>query len=170
MLTLNLIAWVWILALFLTGCVVWGRLLNLLGLNWFLLLNRDNRVYIIALRLGLSELIDGRYHVSGRSLEFNIYALAIIILLCIWKAFIECLPQFKVCIGREGFWDPYDPSLLSALPPDVVTEALSEPWEVGGTMKGRELCSSQSRPPCALQDHRRNRFWEFSQSKSGTRK
>lgn len=64
---------------------------------------------------------------SGSSLEFNIYAFAIIILLCVWKAFIECLPRFKVCTGPERDPETVNLPLLSALPTDVVTETLSEP-------------------------------------------
>lgn len=93
----------------------------------FLLLNGNNSVYIIAFWLGLSELIDDRYHVSGSSLEVNTYTFASIILLCVWKAFIECLPRFKVCTGPQGDPETVNPSLLSALPVDVVTETLSEP-------------------------------------------
>ena len=83
---------------------------------------------------------------SGSSLEFNIYAFAIIILLCVWKAFIEYLPRFKVCTGPEGDPEMVIRPLLSALPTDIVTETLSEPREVGRTMRSRELCSSQSKP------------------------
>ena len=156
--TRDLAAWVWILAVSLTGFVVHGKLLNFLVSQLiFLLFNGDNNVYIIMLLLALNDFIYNRSYVPGPILWFNIC-------LCYCCYFIVYLANiYWVPVTTKSLCRP-PPEMVVAFPSPLfswsiaaVTEPFSETQEVERQVRGmKSYLSLQVKMDRVSQAHRKN--------------